>query len=345
MTARRRWLPAYLVRGDDPTLVREATRRLIHDLVGGDDPALVVEEVALDDPDAGTAPVVDAAQTPPFLTDRRIVVARDLQGVGAERLAPLLAYLADPLPTTALVLTATGNPGAKLVRAVGSVGEVIECAPAAREAASWVQAQAREAGLRLDAGAAALVAGHLGEDLGRLPEVLRALEAFSPPGALLRADDVRPFLGEAGGVPPWELTDAIDAGDTARALALLRRMLSGGGRHPLVVHAALAGHYGRILRLEGSGAADEREAAEVLGLPAGRSSFPAKKALTQARRLGFTGVARAVALLHEADCDLKGRRDVPPELVMEVLVARLSRLAPAAAARVTRRPGIGRARH
>ena len=38
---------------------------------------------------------------------------------------------------------------------------------------------------------------------------------------LLGADDVEPFLGEAGGVPPWELTDAIDAGNTVLALETL----------------------------------------------------------------------------------------------------------------------------
>lgn len=350
MTGRRERAAAYLVRGEDPVLVREATRRLLQELVGDGDAALLVEEVALDDPEAGVVPVVDAAQTPPFLTDRRIVVARDVQALGAERLGPLLGYLADPLPTTTLVLTATGSPGAKLVNAVKAVGAVIDCDPSPKQSAAWVQAQAREAGLRLDAGAAALIVGHLGEDLGRLPEVLRALEAFSAPGTTLRADDVRPFLGEAGGVPPWELTDAIDAGDTSRALACCRRMLAGGGRHPLVVHAVLTAHYGRMLRLEGAGVSDEAEAAAVLGMGAGRSSFPAKKALAQSRRLGLAGIARALELLHEADCDLKGRRDVPAELVMEVLVARLSRLAPAAAPpRPSRRPaprapGTGRSR-
>lgn len=338
MTGRRDHAAAYLVRGEDPVLVREATRQLLHELLGGRDPSLLVEEVALEDPEAGVAAIVDAAQTPPFLADQRIVVARDLQVLGADRLAPLLAYLADPLPTTTLVLAVTGNPGAKLAKAVAAVGTVIDCDPSPKESAAWVQAQARQAGLRLDAGAAAVVAGHLGEDLGRLPEVLRALEAFSAPGATLRADDVRPFLGEAGGVPPWELTDAIDAGDMARALAACRRMLAGGGRHPLVVHAVLTAHYGRMLRLEGSGARDEAEAAAVLGL-SGRASFPAKKALAQSRRLGFSGIARALALLHEADCVLKGQRDIPPELVMEVLVARLTRLAPSAGTpRPSRRP-------
>jgi DNA polymerase-3 subunit delta len=59
------------------------------------------------------------------------------------------------------------------------------------------------------------------------------------------------------------------------------------------------------------------------------STFPAKKALTQSRRLGHDGVAEAFRLLADADLDLrKFTKDWPEQLVMEVLVARLSRLGP-----------------
>jgi DNA polymerase-3 subunit delta len=94
--------------------------------------------------------------------------------------------------------------------------------------------------------------------------------------------------------------------------------------------ATLHTHYARMLRLEGAGIADEKEAAAALGLTG--STFPAKKALTQALRLGHEGVARAITLLADADLALKGTIDWPPELVVEVLVARLSRLAPRATA-------------
>ncbi|MEZ5272879.1 MAG: hypothetical protein R2694_11305 [Ilumatobacteraceae bacterium] len=58
-----------------------------------------------------------------------------------------------------------------------------------------------------------------------------------------------------------------------------------------------------------------------------KPGFPARKALDQYRKLGGTGVTRAVSLLAQADLDLRGAKDWPEDLVMEVLVARLSRLA------------------
>ena len=60
-----------------------------------------------------------------------------------------------------------------------------------------------------------------------------------------------------------------------------------------------------------------------------KPGFPAKKALGNYRRLGGSGVRRAVQLLADADLDLRGDTDLDPETVMEVLVARLSKLGPA----------------
>jgi DNA polymerase-3 subunit delta len=91
--------------------------------------------------------------------------------------------------------------------------------------------------------------------------------------------------------------------------------------------ATLHRHYAAMLRLDGSGIRDENEAAAVLGM----APFPARKALTQARRLGTKGISRAIELLARADLDLKGLREWPDYLVLEVLVARLSRLATARA--------------
>jgi DNA polymerase-3 subunit delta len=98
--------------------------------------------------------------------------------------------------------------------------------------------------------------------------------------------------------------------------------------------ATLHNHYVRLLKLDGAGANTEQAVAEVLGIKPG---FPARKAMDQYRKLASGGVARAIELLAQADLDLRGQRELPEELVMEVLVARLSRLSPSAAAAGARR--------
>jgi DNA polymerase-3 subunit delta len=323
-------LPVYLVRGDDPALRSEAVRTLVHELVGDGDASLVVEEHEPND-EGDTGAIADAAQTPPFLTDMRVVVARDVSSYSSEALEPVLRYLDDPLPTTSLVLVAgdKGRLSTKLLNAVKKVGHIIESGvPANKKGRDvWLAEALRSGPVKLEPGAVKLVDGHLGEDLGRLGNLLEALGAAYGQGARVSADDLRPFLGEAGSVPPWDLTDANDSGDTNAAVGALHRMLAAGDRHPLAIMSSLHTHYARMLRLDGAGVRDEAQAAELLGMKG--STFPAKKALNQARRLGHDGVVDAIRLLADADLDLrKFTKDWPEQLVMEVLVARLSRLGP-----------------
>jgi DNA polymerase-3 subunit delta len=324
--------PVHLVKGDDDVLLRDAALDVVHALTGDLDAALAVEEVGRErfaPPDAETSivPLVDAAQTPPFLTDRRVVVGRDIEMfTKAAQVAPLVDYLADPLPSTSLVLVWSGGRVPKsLVDAVKACkGVQVDTSPG-RKIAGWVDEHIAAAGLELDAAATARLVAWLGDDPQRLVGVLGTLAGSFGAGARLGVAEVEPFLGEAGGVPPWELTDALDRGDIATALDKLHRMTAGGGRHGLQIMATLQNHYGRMLMLDGAPVGGEKDAARLLGMKG--STFPARKALSQSRKLGHDRVVRAVELLAGADIDLRGGKAWPDGLVLEVLVARLARLA------------------
>ena len=318
-------MTVHLVTGDDESLARAAVSDLVHRLVGDGDRSLMVDEFDGEDVELGA--VVDAAQTLPFLSDRRVVVVRGVGRFTADQLLPLIGYLVAPLDTTDLVMVGGGGRLPKaLADAVKRSGvDVIDTSPPSRprDRQAWVADQAGEAGVRLSSPAAATIAERLGEDAGRLDGILSTLAATYGAGKALTPAEVEPFLGEGGGVPPWDLTDAIDGGDTARALGVLARMSGPGGRHPLQLMAILHGHYGRLARLDGLDVRSDEDAAAALGI---RPGFPAKKALQQYRRLGGAGVQRAIGMLAAADLDLRGAKDLDDDVVMEVLVARLSRL-------------------
>lgn len=325
--------PVHLVAGSDPSLVSQAVSNLTRTLVGDGDRSLVVDELSGGDYEIGA--VVDAAQTAPFLSERRVVVARNVARFAkADDVAPLLAYLADPLDTTSLVLVwekgpdqaQLPRPPKRLVEAIATAGGVTVATdvPTGRAGRQWLSDQLAEAPIALDARATKRVSEHLGEDAGRLNGLIARLVAAHREGATLGPDDVEPFLGDAGGVPRWELTDAIEKGDAALALDKLHRLLDGSGLHPIQLLASLQGWAGRLLRLDGAGVAGERQAAELLGVRG--STFPAKKALDTSRRLGHDRTVRVIALLADADLALRGSQAWPEALVLEVLVARLARL-------------------
>ena len=319
--------PVYLVKGDDPSLVAQAAHVLTERLVGERDPSLVVEEFggpSVDRLDVGV--VLDACTTPPFLVDRRVVVLREAGQLTAADASRLVAYLADPLESTSLVLVAGGGacrPRSRRRWGRRARSSTPRSAPAgpARNGWRYTSERVRCASRHRQP---PRLGEHLGEDMGRLAGLLDTLAAAYGEGATVPLSDLEPFLGAAGSVAPWELTDAIDAGDTKGALGVLRRMLAAGGSPPLVVLASLHRHYRQLLRLDGSGATSADQAAELLGL---RSTFPAGKALTVSRQMSTSSIARAIRLLAQADLDVRGTTALPGELVLEVLVARLSRLA------------------
>lgn len=318
-------LPAYLVRGDQPALLADSVRAVVAELAGTGDAGLMTEELSGEEYTVGA--LVDAAQTPPFLGDRRVVIARDIGRFSTHDVEPLVAYLRDPLPTTSLVLVAGGGTVPRpLVEAVRKAGHVVEAGvPGGKGRSTWLANRLKDGPVRLDARAASVVGEHLGENVDRLRSLLEMLAAAYGLGARIGPDELVPFLGAAGSVAPWELTDAIDRGDIGVAIEALRRLTGPGGRHPLVIMATLHTHFGRMLRLDGAGVADESAAATLLGMSGG-STYPAKKALLQARKLGHPPIARAIHLLAEADLALKGAVDWPGQMVLEVLVARLSGL-------------------
>ncbi|MGH9121255.1 MAG: DNA polymerase III subunit delta [Acidimicrobiales bacterium] len=324
--------PVWLVDGDDPTLVAQALAEVVGQALGQADRTFALEEVEAEGADLSA--VAEACRTPPFLTDRRVVVVRGIGEIGADAAAPLVAYLDDPLDSTTLVLGAVGGRvPAKLLTAVKAKGEIRHTALRGRQTEEYVTRRLAEAPVRLDHEAAAALAAHLGEDVSRLPALLETLASVYGRGARLGAADLVDYLGQAGGVAPWDLTDAIDAGRTEDALVLLHRLLDGGDRHPLVVHATLARHVGSMLAVDGPDIRSEAQAAQAMGIAAGASTYPAKKALKAAQAMGSERVGEAVTLAAAAELALKGApssqgaQEWPPELVLEVLVARLCRLA------------------
>ena len=325
--------PVVLLKGSDAVLLNDMAVEVLADLVGDRDRNEVVDHFGGDEFDLADAVMAASAMS---MFGDRIIVVRQGGRFGVDALSPLLSYLQDPNPTSTLLLVwdrplASSSSAVpvpkKLVEAVKAAGgTVTDCdVPAqAKLRQGWLDEHLAGATVKFVPAAKALVADRLGEDVARAPGLIRLLESSFPAGTKLTPDDIEPFLSTAGGVAPWDLTDAIDKGDVAKSVTTLRRMTGPGDRHPLQIIATLNTHFGRMLRLDGAAVRDEKAAAALLGMKG--STFPAKKAMEQARRLGSDRIADSIRLLATADVDLRGATALPGDTVLELLVARLAQL-------------------
>lgn len=340
-------MSAHLVKGDDPILRGDAVDALVDELLGPDDRTLAVEDRTVPPrgegdgggADARAAAVdatVNGATTPPFMTEGRVVVLRDVGLLSAEEVQPIIRYLADPLDTTSLVLVAGGGTTAKSLEAAVKEHGTIQ-APSSTKAVDVLADALEAAGLQLRNDAAKAVVDHVGADAGLIPGIVATLSSTFGPDTTLGADDVAPYLGGEGTVPVWDLTNAIEKGKTADALVVLQRLLTVTSpkqpkpAHPLQVLGILQSHFRRLLILDDPAIRSAEDAAAALG---GRTSpNAARHRLRQARALGTDGLRQAFDHLARADLDLKGERAIPEGAVLEVLVARLCGLSSRAGAR------------
>ena len=337
-----------LIIGDDPILIGEAVTSAVDELVGDGDRSLMLETLTEadyrnDDGDYESAKVLDAARTPPFLTERRVVVGRHLSRFSRkDDYTPIVELLAEPLDTTDLVLVWEKGVEPKVDRmpalpkalkeAAEVAGALVQqtAAPKGKAAGDWLRDQLGASSLQFERSAVAAIEDLLGEDRSRVVGLVRTLEGALGVDATVTADDVATFGGDAGSTVPWALDDAIDKGDVPAALQLLPRLIPYAGSPTdrngaaFRLMAVLQKRYSNMLRLDGADVRDDKAAAKLLGMKG--STFPAKKAMQQSRKLGTEKLSRAIELLAEADLDLRGTKDWPPELVVEVLVARLANL-------------------
>ena len=325
----------HLVTGSDPRLVSdkvsEITRELITSMATKESRSTILETH-----DAGAAgsqeredairKAVASAETMSLFGEERVVVIREISDATVAELASLVEYLNHASDSTHLVVSASGKLPKSISDALKRAGATtLATTPPDRrqDLVTWFLERFGESGLTLEVGALNQIIDWLGEDQARLPGLIDILVSTYGTSKKLSSEDVIAFLGEAGSVKPWDLTDAIDVGDSAKAIDMLHRMTRSGEYHPLQVMAVLNTHYTKLMRLDGPELHSPQDAMPIIG---SKSEFQAKKYLNQYRRLGTAGVGQAVALMARADVDMRGGKDLGEELTMEILVARLSRM-------------------
>ncbi|NNN03028.1 MAG: hypothetical protein HKL87_03420 [Acidimicrobiaceae bacterium] len=322
-----------VVVGTDATMVYDTLRNEVAVALGDLDPA-----VALEDFSAGESSeeplwirILDALNTPPFLVERRVVVVRDAQALSSEGAERIAEWMRAEAPGVIFVAAVVGTKANRLVKAATRVVDV-NVGSGVKVRAAFVESKFTEYGLNADGGTLALVTERVGDDVARVDSLARLLRSVFGTAPLQR-QHVAPYVGDAGTVPPWDLTDALERGDATGAITVARRMLDSRDRAALQIISQLQRYVLNIARVQGSSWRTPEAVAQGLSL----NPVSAKKVLQMADRLGPERIADAVHLIAQADLDLKGAlsygsRDLTTDVdvteltVVEVLVARLARL-------------------
>ena len=309
---------AWLVAGDEPLLVGEAADaiRARAREEGYDD-----REVFFVEPRFDWSSVQGASQALSLFSSRRLLEIRLASSrPGVEGGRQLAALAGDP-PTDTIVLVVAGKLEYDVLRsawvkAFEAHGALVQAWPVPVAALPrWVSARAARHGLRLQSGAAALLAQRVEGNLLAAHQEIGKLALLHEGQGAVDEDEVEAVVADSARFDVFQLGEAALAGDAARALRILDG-LRGEGAEPPVVLWALCRELRSLAQARADGA-----------LPRGRGRHAERRAelLGRAlRRLGRAPLAPLVAQAAHADRCIKGVTRGDPWNAMALLTARLA---------------------
>ncbi|WP_046769892.1 DNA polymerase III subunit delta [Jiangella alkaliphila] len=243
--------------------------------------------------------------SPSLFATRRVLLVNDVQDVSESVGDVLVGYVNTPIDGIHVVLLHPGGvKGKKLLTALRKAG--VHEVPAERltrpdDQVSFVRAEVRRNGGRIDEAAARQLVESVGGDLRGLASAAGQLAVDAPDGQVTAQVVSMYFEGRAE-VKGWVVADRAVEGKTGEAVEQLRWALE-TGTDPVLVTGSLATSLRSLARLAGAprGMRDA-DVARDLGIP------PWKVRVLRGQLRGWTpnGLARAIRAVADADLAVKG---------------------------------------
>ena len=318
----------YIIHGDNPLEQEEALGQLQAAQAKKEDFAGLNNET-LSAPLSLSA-LKHSCNTIPFLGGHRLIVVKDaLAKSNKDWLKKTAAYLPQLPDSTVLVFMEQrslrkSNPVLKLAQQQNSKAKIKRCSlPRQRELASWIRAQARKRGCRIEPAAAAFLARNIGLNLHQLDQELQKLKLYHGENGAITLQEVRllvPYVESADVI--FDLVDALGERDPRIAARHLHRLLD-TGKHPLPIFGMIARQYRLLIQVLWLKQRQhtEKEIAKRLKL----HPYVAKKTRQQATRFTHKQLLQAYEILQESDMAIKTGR-LSAEAALDLLVARLTEL-------------------
>jgi DNA polymerase-3 subunit delta len=315
--------------GDDPFLRRQTLLEIRRTVLGGDEGEF---SLATFDGEKALLPDVleELSTLPMFGGDKRLVVVEDADDFVSRYRQELEDYTASPSSAGVLVLELKSFPAnTRLYKAVAAGGLAVDCStPTPAKLIGWLGDWAKEMhDVLLPRASAEMLVEVIGPELGLLDQEIAKLALLVGKDRKITPELIGKAVGGWRAKTAWEMLDAALDGHTPEALLELDRLLA-SGEQPIGVLGQIASSLRRfaaatrlVLQSEAAGRRPQLHAALE---QAGVRSFLLKKVETQLRNLGRERGRRLYDWLLEADLDLKGASAMPPRLILERLLVRIS---------------------
>lgn len=314
-----KWQPVIVLVGSERFLADRAAK-LVKKAVVGDGPRGFNDDV-FHGPQVIAQRVTAAARTLPMMAKARYVLIRDAEDIPAAELEALAGYVANPSPSTCLVLVAEKLDGrSKLAKAAKAAGAWIECeALKGPILARFVAGEAKRRGHAIDDAALSAVMDAIGNDLAALDDAVERLSLYVGKGAPIGLPAVEATVSRIRVDSIWTVVDAVAMRRTDIALTAVGSLLD--DREPALKILAMVTRQLRMVAKMKQALADGLRGAEAAKF-AGALPFKARDLENAARKFDDDALRAAFKAISEADLALKGSKR-PSEIIMEETILAL----------------------
>lgn len=308
--------PIYIFHGPNTLLIEQALEKLKLKVVG--DSEDFAYHVLRGDEVKGKE-IANAARTVPMLATEQLIVVRRADALSADDQAALLPYIADPNPSTCLVLVATKiDKRLKFFAQANKRGLLFEAAAISeRDLTTWIIGRSRAHGMRMAPNVAHILGDSTGTDAATVEDALERLRLYLGDRSEARAEDIEAVVSASRVRSVFELTDALGQRNTAGALRTLLNMLQ-NREAPLRLLATLATHMRRLVVVKDlldQISSQSPELASEMGVP----PFLARKLADQSHHFSKPELRRAMLRLAQTDLELKSARRAD-DIVLEEMI-------------------------
>ena len=307
--------PLTVIVGQEELLLDRAVAQTVA-AARADDPDTDVRDLA---PGTLQPGMLSELTSPSLFSERKVIVVRAAQDVGADVVKELKAYIEDPAPDVLLLLVHAGGAKGKALLDAGKKAGAREvaCAKLTKpaEKLSFVRAEFRAAGRSASEDACRALLDAVGGDLRELASAASQLAADTE-GTIDETVVARYYTGRAESTG-FQVADLAVTGRTADALGQLRWALAVGEKPTGIVFALASGvrAIGRVATADRS--LRPGDLARELGMP------PWKIDRVRQQMRGWTGdgVATALRAIADADAAVKGGSGDPAYALEQCVVA------------------------
>jgi DNA polymerase-3 subunit delta len=249
-------LPLYLFFGDEEFLIQEAVDLIINTVV--DPKARDFNFNTLYCKETSASSLVNLCQTLPFMSEKRLVIAKEINAFKAGDLEELVLYLNDPSPDTCLLLLPSQERFDKksVITAVEAHGAVTRFyALLDREIIAWIESWGRTRGLSVQRDAAQFLWQTLGNDLQKIVNELEKVLISAQEKKTIAFDDVKNVVGDFREYTSFDLAAALGQKNREQSFFILARLIQ-EGEAPVGLLGSIAWNFRRLMQaksLEASG--------------------------------------------------------------------------------------------